>query len=134
VDWQEDDPLSDVMNDIADDGEWLEQEYNRNCSITLSRNMWLASQFWLHYSRLTFDETGHQLILSLVYFLLQATPHSELDLASDVDFVAGRAHAMSSLVVSYQSLHFLAFIAHFCFSLLNIQWVFKCSNSLHISH
>jgi hypothetical protein len=67
-----------------------------------------------------FDETGHQLILSLVYFLLQATPRNELELAPDVDFVAGRAHAMSSLVVRYQSLHFLAFIAHFCFSLLNI--------------
>jgi hypothetical protein len=131
VDWQKDGPLSDVLNDIADNGEWLEQEYNRHCSRTLSRNMWLASQFWLR--RLIFDETGHQLILSLVYFLLQATPHSELELAPDVDFVAGRAHAMSSLVVSYQSLHFLAFIAHFCFSLLNIRWVFKCSNSLHIS-
>jgi hypothetical protein len=48
VDWQKDGSLSDVLNDIADDGEWLEQEYNRNCSITLSRNMWLDSQFWLH--------------------------------------------------------------------------------------
>jgi hypothetical protein len=89
VDWQKDGPLSDVLNDIADDGEWLEQECNRNCSITLSRNMWLASQFWLHCSRLMFDETGQQLILSLVYFLLQATPHSELELAPDVDFIAG---------------------------------------------
>jgi hypothetical protein len=40
----------------------------------------------------------------------QATPRSELELAPDVDFVAGRAHAMSSLVVSYQS----------CISLLSL--------------